>query len=107
MYNLHRSLIKHICDLIKNEGNVDFWWSQSVKEMLPSKVLESFNVSAADLEKSTDIFDIWFDSGSTWSSVLKDEKVADLYLEGYDQFSGWFQSSLLTSIAARNQAPYK
>lgn len=75
--------------------------------MLPSNILESFNISAAELQKSGDIFDIWFDSGSTWSSVLKDEQVADVYLEGYDQFSGWFQSSLLTSVAARNQAPYK
>uniref|UniRef100_A0A0A1XDI3 isoleucine--tRNA ligase n=1 Tax=Zeugodacus cucurbitae TaxID=28588 RepID=A0A0A1XDI3_ZEUCU len=104
---LNRSIINHICDLIKKEGNVDFWWSKSVAELLPSNILESLNVSADDLEKSGDIFDIWFDSGSTWSSVLKDEKVADVYLEGYDQFSGWFQSSLLTSVAARNKAPYK
>uniref|UniRef100_A0A034VDZ8 isoleucine--tRNA ligase n=2 Tax=Bactrocera dorsalis TaxID=27457 RepID=A0A034VDZ8_BACDO len=104
---LNRSLINHVCDLIKKEGNADFWWSQSVEELLPPNILESFKLSATDLEKSGDIFDIWFDSGSTWSSVLKDEKVADVYLEGYDQFSGWFQSSLLTSVAARNQAPYK
>ena len=54
-----------------------------------------------------DIFDIWFDSGSTWSHVLEDKQIADLYLEGYDQFTGWFQSSLLTSVGARNCSPYK
>ncbi|XP_017476713.1 PREDICTED: isoleucine--tRNA ligase, mitochondrial isoform X1 [Rhagoletis zephyria] len=104
---LNNTLIDHICELIEKEGSIDFWWSKSVEEILPAHVLDQFNKSATDLEKSVDIFDIWFDSGSTWSSVLQGEKVADVYLEGYDQFSGWFQSSLLTSIAARNRAPYK
>ena len=54
--------------------------------------------------------DVWFDSGSTWNSVLESEsdtKVADLYLEGLDQFSGWFYSSLLTGIASQEVPPYK
>lgn len=51
--------------------------------------------------------DIWFDSGISWSYALDGQKVADLYLEGIDQFTGWFQSSLMTSIAVRNQSPYK
>ena len=62
------------------------------------------------MEKSKDILDIWFDSGSSFNSVLDNylsNKVADLYCEGIDQFSGWFQSSLLLSIASNNQAPYK
>ncbi|CAH0545879.1 unnamed protein product [Brassicogethes aeneus] len=59
------------------------------------------------LEKGKDILDIWFDSGTTWSKVLDGRKVADLYLEGVDQFTGWFQSSLLTSVAIRDKAPYK
>lgn len=54
-----------------------------------------------------DIFDIWFDSGISWSYALAAPKVADLYLEGYDQFTGWFQASLLTSIGLRDVAPYK
>jgi isoleucyl-tRNA synthetase len=54
-----------------------------------------------------DILDIWFDSGFSWSSVLGGEKVADLYLEGLDQFNGWFLSSLMTSVALRGQAPYR
>lgn len=51
--------------------------------------------------------DIWFDSGLSWSSVLPHKQVADLYLEGVDQFTGWFQSSLLTSTALRNKSPYE
>ncbi|XP_067644463.1 isoleucine--tRNA ligase, mitochondrial isoform X2 [Eurosta solidaginis] len=104
---LNKTAIEHICKLIENEGNIDFWWSKNVEELLPAAIMDQLNMRSDDLEKSVDIFDIWFDSGSTWSSVLKDEKVADVYLEGYDQFSGWFQSSLLTSIAARDKAPYK
>ncbi|XP_053952529.1 isoleucine--tRNA ligase, mitochondrial isoform X1 [Anastrepha ludens] len=104
---LNKPLINHICALIEKEGNVDFWWSKSVEEIIPQNILDQFNMRAVDLEQGGDIFDIWFDSGSTWSSVLRDEKVADVYLEGYDQFGGWFQSSLLTSIAARNRSPYK
>lgn len=51
--------------------------------------------------------DIWLDSGLSWAKVLDGTKVADLYLEGYDQLTGWFQSSLLTSVAIRDKAPYK
>lgn len=51
--------------------------------------------------------DIWLDSGLSWAKVLDGPKVANMYLEGYDQFAGWFQSSLLTSVAIRNKAPFK
>lgn len=51
--------------------------------------------------------DIWLDSGLSWAKVLEGTKVADMYLEGSDQFTGWFQSSLLTSVAIRNKAPFK
>lgn len=51
--------------------------------------------------------DIWFDSGVSWNSVLPQGKQADFYLEGIDQFGGWFQSSLLTSVASSGHAPYK
>lgn len=53
-----------------------------------------------------DILDIWFDSGLSWSSVLGDQ-VADMYVEGVDQFTGWFQHSLITSVALADRAPYK
>ncbi|ALC43246.1 CG5414 [Drosophila busckii] len=105
---LHEALIEHLCSLLQQQGNMDFWWSTPLEELLPAALLEQLDCKVEQLVKGSDIFDIWFDSGSTWSAVLKNEQqVADLYLEGYDQFTGWFQSSLLTSIAARNCAPYK
>ena len=51
--------------------------------------------------------DIWFDSGTSWNHTLPENKQADLYLEGIDQFGGWFQSSLLTSVPLTGRAPYK
>ena len=51
--------------------------------------------------------DIWFDSGASWNCVLPENKQADVYMEGIDQFGGWFQSSLLTSVAITSKAPYK
>ena len=62
-----------------------------------------------EFKKETDIMDVWFDSGSTHESVLAERGLpeADLYLEGSDQYRGWFQSSLLTSVATKGRAPYK
>lgn len=60
-----------------------------------------------EIKRGEDILDIWFDSGISWSCVLGNDKTADLYLEGVDQLTGWFQSSLLTSVAVRKKAPYK
>ena len=115
MYNLNdkqkktplitKDLVETVKQLIKKEGNVDFWWSQKYDKDLVS----SFNFNQ-EMQKSNDIFDIWVDSGSSFNSVLdtpQTKKVADLYCEGIDQFSGWFQSSLLLSVALNKQAPYK
>ncbi|EDV97417.1 isoleucine--tRNA ligase, mitochondrial [Drosophila grimshawi] len=106
---LNAALIQHLCELLSNERSMDFWWSKPLEELLPDELLKQLGCKADELIKGSDIFDIWFDSGSTWSAVLKKQpnQMADMYLEGYDQFTGWFQSSLLTSIAARNCAPYK
>jgi len=67
---------------------------------------------AGDWIKGTDTMDVWFDSGSSWAGVCsrRDDELgfpADLYLEGSDQHRGWFQSSLLTSVACTSTAPYK
>ena len=59
------------------------------------------------MKRGDDILDIWFDSGVTWSNVLGENKQADMYIEGVDQIRGWFQSSLLTSVALTGRAPYK
>ncbi|KAH8397478.1 hypothetical protein KR222_007343 [Zaprionus bogoriensis] len=102
------ALIERLCALLRSEGSMDFWWSKPLEQLLPAELLAQLGCKAEDLVRGSDIFDIWFDSGSTWSAVLQQpEQIADLYLEGYDQFTGWFQSSLLTSIAARGCAPYK
>ncbi|KAH0899842.1 hypothetical protein HID58_049410 [Brassica napus] len=95
---------------LMNEETVDHgsdaWWYMSVEDLLPEK----YRDKAADYEKGTDTMDVWFDSGSSWAGVLgKREGLtfpADVYLEGTDQHRGWFQSSLLTSIATKGKAPY-
>lgn len=97
-------LIEHYCNLIDKSGT-DFWWQLPLDALLPSHIRNEYDVNA--IEKSDDILDIWFDSGVTWSYALNNDQVADLYLEGVDQFTGWFQSSLMTSVAVRNKAPYK
>lgn len=87
----------------------DAWYSMSTQELL----YPGAGYGADELEKVTDILDVWFDSGSTWNSVLKSrnydagEYQADLYVEGSDQHRGWFQSSLFLSAAVEHKAPYK
>ncbi|WP_298615531.1 isoleucine--tRNA ligase [uncultured Thermosynechococcus sp.] len=93
--------IAHVQGIIRDRGS-DAWWELSVAELLP----ESLRDQADRYEKGTDTMDVWFDSGSSWAAVLGDQQ-ADLYLEGSDQHRGWFQSSLLTRVAVKGQAPYK
>lgn len=83
--------------------SLDIWWKEE-----PNQLLANSNFDATNLIKSEDIFDIWFDSGCSWLAVLSDlDKVSEVYLEGADQLRGWFQSSLIISVALRNKAPYK
>ncbi|XP_026682650.1 isoleucine--tRNA ligase, mitochondrial isoform X3 [Diaphorina citri] len=91
--------IKHFCTLIDEHGP-DFWWSLSVEQLLNTSDVNS------NVTKSNDILDIWFDSGISWSHVLKD-KPAHVYMEGMDQINGWFMSSLLTSVALKHTAPFR
>ncbi|MGE4397037.1 MAG: class I tRNA ligase family protein, partial [Sulfurimonas sp.] len=87
----------------------DAWYSMPTEQLL----YPGAGYSAEELEKVTDILDVWFDSGSTWYSVLKSrnydagEFQADLYVEGSDQHRGWFQSSMFLSAAVEHKAPYK
>lgn len=97
-------MINDVCQMVSQNGNIDFWWEKSVKEIAPNAEL---NVVKDDLTVGRDILDIWFDSGTSWYCTLDDQKIANLYLEGVDQFTGWFQSSLLTSVALRSIAPFK
>ncbi len=102
---LNETTINHIHHLIKNHGS-DIWWELDVSELLPS----SYALEANEWEKGTDTMDVWFDSGSSWAAVIAKrdglKSPADLYLEGSDQHRGWFQSSLLTSVAVNGNAPY-
>tara|TARA_B100000700_G_scaffold297291_1_gene362055 strand:+ start:1162 stop:4071 length:2910 start_codon:yes stop_codon:yes gene_type:complete len=103
---LNKETISHIADLFSNYGS-DIWWENEVSELLPPSYLNE----ADKWKKGTDTMDVWFDSGSSWSSVIS-KKInlnypADLYLEGSDQHRGWFQSSLLTSVAVNERAPFK
>ncbi|MCK9337941.1 MAG: isoleucine--tRNA ligase [Arcobacteraceae bacterium] len=95
--------------MIFEQKGCDAWYDLSIEELLyPGSGLNPDN-----LEKTMDILDVWFDSGSTQFAVLQSRNYdaksypADMYLEGSDQHRGWFQSSLLTSTAAREIAPYK
>lgn len=87
----------------------DAWYSMPTEQLL----YPGAGYKADELEKVTDILDVWFDSGSTWYSVLKSrnydagEYQADLYVEGSDQHRGWFQSSMFLSAAVEHKAPYK
>jgi len=103
---LNKETISHIADLFSVHG-ADIWWEYEVSELLPTSYLNQ----ADRWQKGTDTMDVWFDSGSSWSSVIsKKENLnypADLYLEGSDQHRGWFQSSLLTSVAVNEHAPFK
>jgi isoleucyl-tRNA synthetase len=103
---MNAETISHIQELIREHGS-DAWWELSVEELLPPK----YRNDGRTYRKGTDTMDVWFDSGSSWAAVLQQRDElnypADLYLEGSDQHRGWFQSSLLTSVAANDRAPYK
>lgn len=98
-----------VSKLFKNEGS-DAWFVKSADEILPSDI-KCKKCGALSFEKEKDIMDVWFDSGTSHAAVCQERSdlswPADLYLEGADQYRGWFQSSLLTAIATNGKAPYK
>ncbi|MDE6092020.1 MAG: isoleucine--tRNA ligase [Ruminococcus sp.] len=100
--------IKAIADLFRAEGS-DAWWTKDVKEFIPESI--KCDCGCGEFTKEYDIMDVWFDSGVSHSAVMEQNKnlswPADLYLEGADQYRGWFQSSLLTSVVYKGSAPYK
>ncbi|MGA1304632.1 MAG: class I tRNA ligase family protein, partial [Cyanobium sp.] len=110
---LNQATLDHIQALIAEHG-ADVWWERDEAGLLPAP----YAADAAQWRKGTDTMDVWFDSGSSWAGVLGGiagsqsrapelHYPADLYLEGSDQHRGWFQSSLLTSVAVNGHAPYK
>lgn len=100
--------IKKIQEVVRTEGT-NAWWAKEAKNLVPEGA-KCPKCGCTEFKKETDIMDVWFDSGSTHQSVLVERGLdypADLYLEGNDQYRGWFQSSLLTSVAVNGIAPYK
>ena len=110
-YSITDETIAAVSALFRKEGS-DAWYTKAAEEILP----EGFvcpKCGGKHFTKETDIMDVWFDSGVTHAAVLdsgdwvNQQWPADLYLEGNDQYRGWFQSSLLTSVAWRGKAPYR
>jgi isoleucyl-tRNA synthetase len=103
---LNEDTLNHIQQIFAEKGS-DAWWELSIEELLP----EAYRNNGHTYRKGTDTMDVWFDSGSSWAAVVKQRQgltyPVDMYLEGSDQHRGWFQSSLLTSVAANGIAPYK
>lgn len=104
------ALVDHIADIFEKETG-DAWYLRSENELLP----EGFacpKCGASEFRKETDILDVWFDSGSSCVAVLETRGdtlrfPADVYLEGGDQYRGWFNSSLMVGLAAHGTAPYR
>ncbi|MEL6940224.1 MAG: isoleucine--tRNA ligase [Cyanobacteria bacterium J06598_1] len=98
--------IAYVQTIVAEKG-ADAWWELSVADLLP----EAYRNDGKTYVKGTDTMDVWFDSGSSWASVVQQreglEYPAEIYLEGSDQHRGWFQSSLLTSVATNGHAPYR
>jgi isoleucyl-tRNA synthetase len=105
---LSRELILKFRERVAKQG-VDIWFEQSVKELFGEANCPA--CGSANLEKSPDIVDVWFESGVSHRAVLKTNAQlaypADVYLEGSDQHRGWFQSSLLTAMATEGKSPFK
>ena len=101
--------IEHIAKIFEKEGS-NAWYTHTAKELLPEGFTSEHSPNG-EFTKEKDILDVWFDSGSSWSGVMEKRDglhfPADLYLEGSDQYRGWFNSSLITSVAVTGKAPYK
>ncbi|HGD5569277.1 TPA: isoleucine--tRNA ligase [Streptococcus agalactiae] len=104
-----KEVTDHVADLFAEYGSI-VWWQRDAKDLLPAGYTHPGSPNGL-FEKETDIMDVWFDSGSSWNGVMNAREnlsyPADLYLEGSDQYRGWFNSSLITSVAVNGHAPYK
>ncbi len=106
---ISKDAMMEVSKMFAKEGT-DSWYIKEAKEILPEGT-KCAKCGCTDFTKEHDIMDVWFDSGVTHAAVADQRPElhwpADLYLEGADQYRGWFQSSLLTSVAWRGKAPYK
>ncbi|HZG51938.1 MAG TPA: isoleucine--tRNA ligase [Pyrinomonadaceae bacterium] len=103
------AVIKHVADIFERETS-DAWYAREAKDLLPAG-FSCPRCAATAFTKETDILDVWFDSGSSSVAVLEHYEElhfpADMYLEGGDQYRGWFNSSLMVGLAAHDRAPYR
>ncbi|MFA1818644.1 isoleucine--tRNA ligase [Virgibacillus oceani] len=101
--------ISHVSDLFREHGS-NIWFESEAKDLLPEG-FSSEHSPNGKFTKETDIMDVWFDSGSSHEAVLMKReghrRPADVYLEGSDQYRGWFNSSLSTAVAVTGKSPYK
>lgn len=106
---MNDATIAAVVEMTRKEGS-DGWYKHSAADILPAGT-SCGSCGGTKFEKETDTMDVWFDSGSSHAAVLEQREQlsapADMYLEGSDQHRGWFQSSLLTSVATRGRAPYR
>jgi len=105
---IEKEVFDHIRDLFKEFGS-NVWYERSAKELLPENYKNEHSPNGT-FSKENDIMDVWFDSGSSWAGTLLERGISypsDLYLEGSDQYRGWFNSSLIVSLATMGEAPYK
>ena len=105
---IEKEVFENIANIFEKEGS-DVWYIKDAKEFLPAGYKNEHSPNG-EYTKEKDIMDVWFDSGSSFSSALENrgyDSQADLYLEGSDQYRGWFNSSLIISVATKGKAPYK
>ena len=106
---IDKDAMNAVADLFEKEGS-DSWYKYEADQIVPEGT-KCPKCGGTHFSKEKDIMDVWFDSGSSYAAVLQNRDYlsfpADLYLEGADQYRGWFQSSLLTSVATQGTAPYK
>lgn len=101
-------VMMHVADLFREYGS-NVWFEREAKDLLPEGYTNPASPNG-NFTKEEDIMDVWFDSGSTWNGVLREQGLpypADMYLEGSDQYRGWFNSSLICGVAVTGKAPYK
>lgn len=101
-------IMMHVADLFRRYGS-NIWFEKDAKELLPEGYTNPHSPNG-NFRKEEDIMDVWFDSGSTHTSVMEARGLgypADVYLEGCDQYRGWFNSSLICGVAVHGKAPYK
>lgn len=106
---MDKGVIRRVEDIFREKGS-DAWFSEAAEDLLPPDY-SCPKCGGSEFSKETDTMDVWFDSGCSHLAVLeKRDRLswpADLYLEGSDQYRGWFNSSLCTAVATRGESPYR